>query len=117
VAAQALRQIDFAPAVIADILARASAPKLHERLTQFRSGIIRASARGPAVQTLPFSESAAAAFAAAQQEAHSLRHNYLGTEHLLLGILSTSNKWSAFFASQRIPCETVREAVKAVLRQ
>jgi ATP-dependent Clp protease ATP-binding subunit ClpA len=65
---------------------------------------------------LPLSESASVVFAAGEQEASLLTCNYLGTEHILLGMLATKNDVSDVLESGGVRYRSVREAVKRLLR-
>ena len=57
---------------------------------KIRRGVERLVKRGPAgarVRRRPMTPRARAVLEYAQEEARSMRHNYVGTEHLLLGLL------------------------------
>ena len=52
----------------------------------------------------------------AQEEARDLDHNYIGTEHLLLGLLSTSDSLaSASLAALGYTHDNVRDAIEVVV--
>ncbi|MBI4612022.1 MAG: hypothetical protein HY720_00265, partial [Planctomycetes bacterium] len=48
-----------------------------------------------------FSDRARRALALAREEAHALRHNFIGTEHLLLGLLREGSGVAAHLLSER----------------
>jgi ATP-dependent Clp protease ATP-binding subunit ClpA len=63
-----------------------------------------------------FTDSAREAVVQAQVEARSLGHSYIGTEHLLLGLLADSESDSARCLSmQRVDHDQVREALVRIL--
>lgn len=64
-----------------------------------------------------FTDRARNVITAAQQEARSAGHDYLGTEHLVLGLLAEPEGLAArALAAQGITAEQVRAAVKVVVR-
>jgi ATP-dependent Clp protease ATP-binding subunit ClpC len=75
------------------------------------------SARGNAledssVDQMPFSESAQAALQRAEEEAQNREHTYVGTEHLLLGILSEEQgEATDLFASLNVDTGRMRQMV------
>jgi ATP-dependent Clp protease ATP-binding subunit ClpC len=61
-----------------------------------------------------FSGQARNVVVSAQEEARALDHNYIGTEHLLLGLLATSDSLaSASLAALGFTHDSVRDAVEA----
>ena len=62
-----------------------------------------------------FTQRAQRAIAAAQQAASSLRQSYVGTEHLLLGLLKDPGPVLAGLLPENITYESVLEQVKSVL--
>jgi len=65
---------------------------------------------------LAFSAEALHALAWAKEEAASLGHNYLGTEHIVLGILRDPNSRAAkFLREQHATIESARDAVRTIL--
>jgi ATP-dependent Clp protease ATP-binding subunit ClpC len=68
------------------------------------------------VQKLPQSVHAKEAIQYAVEEARSLRHNYVGTEHILLGLLRNSMAVSAqVLADFNLELDAVREEVRRVV--
>lgn len=59
-----------------------------------------------------FDESARQAFAFAEEEAQRLNHNYIGTEHILLGLLRDGGTANRIFRGLRIDLEETRDAVE-----
>lgn len=65
-----------------------------------------------------FGEETEKAFALAREEARRLNHNYLGTEHLLLGLVRDENGTAGrVLASLNIELAGVRSAVESILRR
>lgn len=65
------------------------------------------------VEALPQSQRAKAAVAYALEEARALHHNYIGTEHLLLGLMRDSEMISAqVLANLGLRLDAVREEVQ-----
>ena len=63
-----------------------------------------------------FTERARQVIVLAQEEARGLRHNYIGTEHLLLGLLRVEDGLAArALASLGVAAEDVRERVRDVV--
>ncbi|MPZ47819.1 MAG: helix-turn-helix domain-containing protein [Dehalococcoidia bacterium] len=63
-----------------------------------------------------FTERTRRALAAAQEEAKALNHNYIGTEHLLLGMLGISDCVAAFsLRNLGMELEATREAVVGIV--
>jgi ATP-dependent Clp protease ATP-binding subunit ClpA len=63
-----------------------------------------------------FDDDALAVVEAAQREATSLGHNYLGTEHLLLGIVAAPDTAGARLVTERgVDAEGIRRALKEKL--
>jgi len=63
-----------------------------------------------------FTERARNVVVYAQDEARSLRHNYIGTEHLLLGLLREEEGLAArLLASLGVTLEDVREQVGRIV--
>jgi ATP-dependent Clp protease ATP-binding subunit ClpC len=63
-----------------------------------------------------FTEPARQVVVLAQDEARALRHNYIGTEHLLLGLLREERGLAArALASVDIALEPVRDKVRAII--
>lgn len=58
-----------------------------------------------------FSPSAREVVVAAQEEAASLKHNYLGTEHLLLALVRQEGPVQGLLASQDLSYDSIRESV------
>jgi len=84
-----------------------SAQRLYEQLQE----VMGKSAR-PAGQGVPFSPRAKRVLEIAVEEARELDHNYIGTEHLLLGLLREGEGVAArLLQSNDISLEAVRSAV------
>src|SRR5438876_9658870 len=65
-----------------------------------------------------FTERARRALSLAQEEAQRLQHNYIGTEHLLLGLVRESEGVATKVLSNlRVDLNQVRNAVEAVIGQ
>jgi ATP-dependent Clp protease ATP-binding subunit ClpC len=65
------------------------------------------------VEALHPSDRARAAVTYAIEEAHALHHNYIGTEHLLLGLMRDSEMISAqVLANLGLQLEAVRDEVR-----
>jgi len=63
-----------------------------------------------------FTPDARHVIAFARQEAERLEHNYIGTEHLLLGLLDEKDCKAAHVLTQlHVDAETVRQRVQAIL--
>lgn len=62
-----------------------------------------------------FTEDARAAVAAAQAEAIALHHSWIGTEHLLLGVLVTGGDGSRLLASFGVDAAGVRADVERII--
>jgi ATP-dependent Clp protease ATP-binding subunit ClpA len=58
-----------------------------------------------------FSDEARAAVVAAQREAGALHHGWIGTEHLLLGVLSTNGRGARLLAGFGVEAAAVRDDV------
>lgn len=85
--------IRAAGGLTSDLLARAGV-----RPNAIRETILRKSAgraRIPTSVELPFSEAAKRTLQAAAEEANRLKHEYIGTEHLLLGLLLSDDLMAA----------------------
>lgn len=66
-------------------------------------------------QPLQFTQNALRVFKAASNEADRLNNRYIGTEHLLLGLLSVKEGLAArVLAAQKVTLETVRQQVLAL---
>lgn len=94
----------------------------HVRVLQFRA--LRRAAQLEAAERqvpmaapiLPYSDHAQRALDLANEEARTLRHSYVGTEHLLLGILREGSAPAvAALASQGITPENMRAGVTFIL--
>ena len=74
---------------------------------------------GPAdaVSDLPFDERAEAVLDAALREALRLQHNFIGTEHLLLGSLATADRTAEVLAGRGVTTATVEPIVLAELER
>ncbi len=68
-----------------------------------------------AVSDLPFDERAEAVLDAALREALRLQHNFIGTEHLLLGSLATGDRTAEVLAGRGATTATVEPIVLAEL--
>jgi len=88
-------------------------------LDDFRSDIVRrltGRERVPESDEIPFSASAKRALQYAAEEADRLLHNYIGTEHLLLGLLREERSIAAeVLAARGLRIEAVREAIVELL--
>jgi len=72
----------------------------------------------PAPELQPLSKRAAQALERAVEEARQLNHRFVGTEHLLLGIIETSNGAAVGVLDRMgVPADHVRAEVLRVLRQ
>ena len=66
--------------------------------------------------SLPYNEQAQRVLALSQEEAFALHHNYIGTEHLLLGILREGSAPSAVdLAEHGITLENMRSGISFIL--
>jgi excisionase family DNA binding protein len=63
-----------------------------------------------------FSERARAALTSAQEEARSLRHNYIGTEHLLLGLIQGDGVAKSVMEDLGAGTNQIRTRILAVVR-
>ncbi len=88
-------------------------------LDDFRSDIVghlTSRARVPESDEIPFSASCKRALEYAVEEADRLLHNYVGTEHLLLGLLREERSVAAeVLAARGLRIEAVREAIVELL--
>jgi ATP-dependent Clp protease ATP-binding subunit ClpC len=64
---------------------------------------------------LPYSQDGKRVLEFAIREARRLQHSYVGTEHLLLGVLSVKGVTSEFLRSAGITVESAREEIVALL--
>jgi ATP-dependent Clp protease ATP-binding subunit ClpC len=88
-----------------------SAQRLHEQLKE----VMGKSSR-PAGQGVPFSPRAKRVLEMAAEEARELDHNYIGTEHLLLGVLREGEGVAArLLQSNNISLESVRASIMEAL--
>jgi uncharacterized protein (TIGR03435 family) len=98
------------------ILARTGAA-----LDDFRSDIIRrltSCEKVPESDEIPFSASSERALQYAAEEADRLLHKYIGTEHLLLGLLREERSVAAeVLAARGLRIEAVREAIVELLNR
>jgi ATP-dependent Clp protease ATP-binding subunit ClpA len=62
-----------------------------------------------------FTEDARAAVAAAQAEAKALHHGWIGTEHLLLGVLTTGGDGARLLAGFGVDAASVRDDVARIV--
>jgi ATP-dependent Clp protease ATP-binding subunit ClpC len=63
-----------------------------------------------------FTEQARKALSLAQEEAHRLKHNYIGTEHLLLGLVHEGKGVAAkVLLKLGVELQTVRNAVEFII--
>ena len=69
------------------------------------------------VSDLPFDERAEAVLDAALREALRLQHNFIGTEHLLLGSLATADRTAEVLAGRGATTATVEPIVLAELER
>jgi ATP-dependent Clp protease ATP-binding subunit ClpC len=61
---------------------------------------------------IPFGASAQQALKRMRQEAVAMNHSYMGTEHLLLGLLAEENGGAAsLFAAQKVDTKKTREEI------
>ena len=85
------------------------------RLDEFRSDVVRRlTVRGkiPEADEVPFSASSERALQSAGEEADRLMHDFIGTEHLLLGLLREERGIAAEVLTARgLAIEAVREAI------
>jgi uncharacterized protein (TIGR03435 family) len=90
-----------------------------EALDDFRSDIVRrltGREKVPESAEIPFSASCERALQYAAEEADRLLHNYVGTEHLLLGLLREECSVAAeVLAARGVRIEAVREAIVELL--
>jgi uncharacterized protein (TIGR03435 family) len=90
-------------------------------LDDFRSDIVRhltAREKVPESDEIPFSASCERALQYAPEEADRLLHSYVGTEHLLLGLLREESSVAAeVLAARGLRIEAVREAIVELLRR
>jgi uncharacterized protein (TIGR03435 family) len=88
-------------------------------LDHFRGDIVRhltSRERVPGSHEIPFSASCKRALQYAAEEADRLSHNYIGTEHLLLGLLREERSVAAeVLAARGLRIEGVREAIIELL--
>jgi hypothetical protein len=71
--------------------------------------------RAEMVTDLPFDEPAEGVLDAALREALRLQHNFIGTEHLLLGALAAGDRTAAVLAGRGVTTATVEPIVLAEL--
>ena len=64
---------------------------------------------------LPYTRDAKRVLEHAMQEASRLQHSYVGTEHLLLGVLSVKGVSSEFLRAAGITLDTARDEIVALL--
>ncbi len=77
---------------------------------------VRGSPTDPHGRFEKFSESASSVVSHAQQEVQLLRHNYIGTEHILLGLLRESDGVAAKVLSNLgVEFTTVRSKVESII--
>lgn len=93
---------------------------LVDDLDELRDGILRLSkpdmATTPTGPDLPYSSRAKKVLELAMSEAHGLDHEYVGTEHLLLGVLKEKNGVGAqALVAAGITLETARAETKRIL--
>src|SRR5947209_4719852 len=92
-----------------------------DALDDFRSDIVRhltAREKVPESDEIPFSASCERALQYATEEADRLLHSYVGTEHLLLGLLREESSVAAeVLAARGLRIEAVREAIVELLRR
>ncbi|HWE63480.1 MAG TPA: Clp protease N-terminal domain-containing protein, partial [Chloroflexota bacterium] len=70
----------------------------------------------PTIQLNRFSEQARKVLVLAEEEAHRLNHNYMGTEHLLLGLISVHESLAAgVLRNLGVVQERVRSAVEHII--
>jgi ATP-dependent Clp protease ATP-binding subunit ClpA len=62
-----------------------------------------------------FTDDARAAMVAAQEEARALRHGWIGTEHVLLGVLGASDDGARLLAGFGVDAAGVREDVVRII--
>ena len=62
-----------------------------------------------------FTDKARTSLAVAQEEARLLRHNFLGTEHLLLGLLQTDGVAAHVLLAEGFTVEGVRDDVRRIV--
>jgi uncharacterized protein (TIGR03435 family) len=88
-------------------------------LDDFRSDIVRhltSREKVPESDEIPFSASCERVLQYAAEEADRLLHNYIGTEHLLLGLLREERSVAAeVLAARGLRIEAVREAIVELL--
>jgi uncharacterized protein (TIGR03435 family) len=90
-----------------------------DALDDFRSDIVRrftGREKVPESDEIPFSASCERALQYAAEEADRLLHNYVGTEHLLLGLLREERSVAAeVLAARGLRIEAIREAIVELL--
>lgn len=87
-------------------------------LPSLRLSVEKIVKSGPEMVTmgrLPYSPGARRALESAQRESSKLNHNYIGTEHLLLGLLAYQNVVQAIFKDNSVCDEDVRNKVIEIL--
>ena len=72
-------------------------------LDEVRDDVVRAIGRGPQAETgqIPFTPRAQKALELSLREALALGHNYIGTEHILLGLVRLNEGVAARFLAER----------------
>jgi ATP-dependent Clp protease ATP-binding subunit ClpC len=65
----------------------------------------------------PFTERARWAVAQAQEEARTLNHNYIGTEHILLGLIRENGVAAKALESLGISLDAVRQQIEEIIGQ
>src|SRR5881397_926646 len=92
-----------------------------DALDDFRSDIVRrltGREKVPESDEIPFSASCERALQYAAEEADRLLHNYVGTEHLLLGLLREERSVAATILMEKgMRLNTVREDIVALLNE
>ncbi|WP_432492243.1 Clp protease N-terminal domain-containing protein [Kineococcus auxinigenes] len=95
-------------------------PGALDRPTRRRRGLLgRLTGSGPSSGHVPFTRPAKKALEESLKAALSLRHNYIGTEHLLLGLLRQDGSAARALAATGVDldAERARDAVVEALRR
>ena len=91
---------------------------MYERFTDRARKVTQLSNQVALELNLPQTSGAKRVIESALAEARSLGHNYVGTEHLLLGLLQDSDSQAARLLAMRgLTLEKVRQAVLSILEK
>jgi ATP-dependent Clp protease ATP-binding subunit ClpC len=81
------------------------------------AGQVLLSSRRRRTMFEPFTERAQWAVSQAQEEARTLNHNYIGTEHILLGLIRENGTAAKTLESLGITLDAVRRQIEEIIGQ